>query len=332
MVYRISAFNEFLICSSIAVILFTSACGDPAVSGAQVQAQPTCISPTAEANPYLTHPPSGAVKIYQDYMFGSISYDSARQTALTLLGENTANWSDYVNIAVDDNQMVRIVVTYIDPVLVQYIVLNQILTYSNNTDLTGFDTTLNATMQKLGKRNEMLFMVTITSPFYNAQAYNSNVLTVQIPIKQLALVSASGVQVIPTHVDPILNEKIDITHGSVSGLVGYPLAVIDQSQCVWVMDPWSNNLILDIPSATLSNVPFDRQFWDIPYRALVSQTENMPTPTFDPNYDWNRISRVATPPTPNWKPNLQFDDTNWRIYWEDMGRYLWNLVITESYH
>jgi hypothetical protein len=248
------------------------------------------------------------------------------------LGENTGHWSDYVDIAIDDAHMVRIVVTYIDPVLVQYIVLNHELLSSNYVDLNNFNSKLQGVMNELGQRNEMLFMVTITSPFYNAQAYNSNVLTVKLPILQMALVSASGMKVVPTHVDPILNENIDITHGPVSGLVGYPLTVINQSLCTWVMDTWSNNLILDLPSVTLGSTAFGSQFWDIPYRALVIQDTSQSTPTYDPNFDWNRLSRLNVPPTPNWKPSIQFDDTNWKIYWEDMGRYLWDVVISESYH
>ena len=330
MVFRSSIFHEFLICSCIGVVIFTSACGDPAAGGTQVQAQPTCVSSTPGANPYLSHGLStNAINIYLDSF---INPTIARQNALSRLGENTGHWSNYVDIAIDDAHMVRIVVTYIDPVLVQYIVLNHELASSSYVDLNNFNSKLQRVMNELGQRNEMLFIVTVTSPFYNAQAYNSNVLNVKLPITQMALVNAAGTKVIPTHWDPILNENIDITHGPASGIVGYPLSVINQSQCIWVMDTWSNKLTLDLPSVTLGSTAFGSQFWDIPYRALVTQEDTQPTPTFDPNYDWSRVSRLNEPPTPTWNPSLQNSGTNWNVYWEDMGRYLWDVIIAENYH
>jgi hypothetical protein len=98
------------------------------------------------------------------------------------------------------------------------------------------------------------------------------------------------------------------------------------------MDQWTNTLTLSIPRVTLGSTEFGSQFWSIPYRSLVMQDNKRPTATFDPNYDWSRISKIVSPPTPNWKPNAQIDDTIWKNYWEDMGRYIWDLVITESLH
>jgi len=329
MVFRISSVNRLLICSWTGVVFCTAACGATPVA-AQVQPQPTCISSKSEVNPYSSQLRSDAVKIYENYKFGTISYDSARQAALSLLGENINHWSDQVDVASDDTQMVRIVATYMDPILVQYIVLNQVLAYSNNLDLTSFNTMLTNTMNKLGNRGETLFIITVTAPFYNTQAYNSNVLTVNFPVAQMVLVNASGMEVKPTHVDPVLKENIDITHGPVSGIIGFPQAVISQGQCAWVLDPWTSSLTIHLPSVTLGGKLFNPQFWDIPYRALLVQDDSQPTPTFDPNYDWSRVSKIAAPPTPSWNPNIQFDNTNWKMYWEDMGRYIWDLVVSEG--
>jgi len=258
---------------------------------------------------------------------------TARQNALAQLGKNTEHWSDEVNLAVDDTHMVRITVTYLDPVLIQYLVLNYLLNDSNlSANVNDLNSELMTTMNRLGGRNEMLFIVTITSPFYSEQAYNATVLTVRMPTELMGLVSAADIRVTPVHEDHILDENIDITHGPVSGILGFPLAVLNQTQCIWVVDQWTNSLTLDIPTIVLGTTTFNAPFWNIPYRALVMEDNNPALPALDPNFDWNRTTPVESPPTPSWIPNSQIDNTNRTQYWEDMGRYLWNFVITESHH
>jgi hypothetical protein len=292
--------------------------------------QPTCISPNGEANPYLSHQISQ--ELTSIFLNRFINLETTKQDALAQLGRNMEHWSDKVDVAIDDFQMVRIAVTYLDPVLIQYIVLNYALNDPAIVfDDNGFVAELNKTMNKLGGRNEMLFIVTITPSFYREQAYNNSVLTVRLPIEQMALVSSGDIRVTPTHEDHILDENIDITHGPISGIVGYPLAVISQEQCTWIIDQWTNTLTLEVPWVTFGTSTFPTQFWSIPYRPLVREMNNHQIPTFDPNYG-NSITILKTPPTPNWEPNAQFDDTDWTIYWREMGRYIWSLVITESNH
>lgn len=341
MFFRSSAFYRFLISTCLCACIVITACG-PTPASAIAAAQPTCISSTPEANPYLSHPLSPAAR--NIYLNSFTNPSGARQEALLQLGKNTAHWSDKVDIAIDEMNMVRVVITYLDPILVEYIVLNYLLNApytpngSNNVtstpmSLDRFDYELSETLRKLGGRNEMVFAVTITTPFYREQAFNSNVLNVRIPIKELALISGSDMRVIPTHDDHILEENIDITHGPVSGIVGYPIAVLSQGQCVWITDEYTTTLTLDVPRVLLGTTEFGSQFWSIPYRSLVMQDNNQASPTYDPNYNYsNPIDKLDDPPTPTWKPNAEKDDTNWDLYWEQMGLYLWSLVITKSDH
>ena len=337
MCFRAAVFDRFLIGSCLGVCIFATACGTPA--SAIAAALPTCIFPTPAANPYRSHQLSeNAARIYADYRNGSLS---ARQDAFTQLGKNTGHWSDYKDMPINDEQMVRVVVTYLDPVLVQYVVLNHLLSRINTTSLidinnstpqNDFAAKVDETMRNLSGRNEMLFVITVTTPFYRAQAHNENILTVQIPIKEMELISGADIRVRPTHDDHILAQTIVITHGPMSGIVGYPIAVTNNDQCIQVIDDWTTSLTLVVPSIKVGDTVLGPQFWSIPYRSLVMQDDYHPVPTFDPYYDSTRISKITSPPTPNWIPNAQFDNTDWRMYWEDMGRHIWNLVITESDH
>jgi hypothetical protein len=278
---------------------------------------PSCIAPTGEANPYLSFSNSDILKIYTDYREGLISLETVKQNALSGLGKSTENWSAFVDVAIDDKKMIRIMVTYLDPLLIQYIALNHELSSLDNvTNQTAFDTQLSTMMNKLGMRNERLFVVTITSPV------NSNALYVRLPIGYMTLISTSGVRISPTHVDPILNENNNIARGPVSGIIGYPIAIIYQNQCLKVVDEQTRMLTLDIPTFSLGDVQFDSQFWNIPLQ------HNAIT-------ELNPYGPLLSPPTPSWIFTQQVDVTDnidWGKYWEGMGRYLWNIVITASNH
>ena len=336
MTFRVSSFHRCVTCVCLGTTILT-ACGIfPTATPAVL---PTCVSPAPEANPYLTHPATKAGDIYASSIN---SLGSARQDALFQLGQNMEHWSAQVDVANDNNHMVRITVTYLDPALIQYIVLNHLINEPDylatvvNAPLNvmNFDYALDKIMKELGMRNEMLFIVTITSPFYSRQALNSPDLTVKLSIDQMTLTGASNIQVKPTHFDHILNESMDITQGPISGIVGYPLALLlQEDQCALVIDRWTNTLTLDSSKIMLGNIEYPQRFWNIPYRSLIMESDTHPTPTYDPNSLNNPISKLNEPPTPDWTPMPGFTNSNLeQLYWENMGRYVWNLVITESHH
>jgi len=303
-----------------------------------VSGMPTCVPATTDANPYIhaIEEPSRQSSTVRDlYLLSFMDLVGARQKALAQLGNNVEHLSDRVDLASNDTNMVRITITYLDPVLIQYIVLNHLLNRPDRTtDPVGteeFDQQLKEIMNKLGRRNEMLFLVTITSPFYRAQAYNSNVLTVKLPIKEMILINGSDREVEPTHADYVLGENIDITHGPVSGIVGYPIAVMEHDQCMGITDQWTTTFNLKIPKIKLGDYEFDSRVWNIPYRSLVMQDDSSPVPTYDPQM-MTPVGKLDSPPTPIWTPNAQVDTTNWTVYWENMGRYIWNYMVNESHH
>ncbi len=305
------------------VVFFTSACASTTYINTSPQILPTCVSPSL--NPYLSHPPPNQVTdIYTNYKNGSINYESARQDAFSQLGKNVAQWSSYEDIVLDDQRMVRISVTYLDPMLVQYILLNHALAPPNNLmDQNWFISQIQMAMDRLAKRNEIVFIVAITSPIYE------NALYVTMPIEDLKLVNASGVSIPRTHNDPILGKKINITQGPVYGYVGYPVSVSLQNNCTGVMDQWTTSLTLELESLILADNPFYALSWNIDYEPLVVLLENpRPVPTIDLAYDVTRFSKSNTPPTPNWTA-VQMNDTDLKTYWEEMGRYIWNEVIME---
>jgi len=330
-VRRIFILSFLLICMSVA-----SGCEYP--DWVIRPDEPNCVaSPDSEVNPYLF----AIGQISKQLSDAGIGYQNsiadpygARQRALLQLADNTEHLSDQANIATNDTNMVRIVITYLDPELIQYIVLNHYLNdpeqFNENKDVVRFNNELKQRLQKFAERKEILFLVTITSPFYKEHAYNSDVLTVKIPIMEMKLINGSGRIFYPAHADYILSTDIDITHGPVSGVVGYPIFNEDQGQCAWLIDQYTNSLTLELPRVILGENELGRYYWNIPYRSLIMADDNKPNPTYDPIMA-TPVYKLDTPPTPHWIPNATVDPTDKTKYWDEMARYIWSYLIAESH-
>lgn len=332
---RFLSFRKVLILYFLLGLLITPAC-TPMDVGASPQVLAPCDLPQADTNPYISYQhlqdTSGAMTIYSDYKSNLLTFDNARRSAFTQLAESTEHWSDYVDVAIDNRQMVRITVIYIHPSLVEYIVLNHAFSPAINMtydDLSKFKSKVYAVLDKLAERKEMLFLVVITAPSYTKQAYGDQVLKVQIPLTAMALINGADLMVYPIHDDHVLDEPVDITHEPVAGIIGYPVAVSKQEICTWVIDQYTNVLILDVPSISLGGAQFGKQFWNIPYHSLIELNTGVLRPVYDPSMDLGRIHLYTEPPTPYWNPDTT-DQTIWKNYWEEMGGYTWNILYSAS--
>lgn len=327
MVDRFSSARIFFVRAFLGIsVLVLPACAPTPVSASTQAPQtlPTCVSPSL--NPYRSYqPPTQVTNIFTNYRNGFMTYDSARQDAFSQLGEHIKQWSDYKDIFIDEQHMVRISITYLEPILVQYIVLNYALKPPNSSmDTNWFTSQIQTAMDNLAKRDEIIFIVIITSPVYE------NTIHVTFPIKDLKLVNTSGRQVSTTHSDPILNERINIKERAVYGFVGYPVSLsLQDTTCAGVVDQWTTSLALDLKSISDEKSPFYGLSWNIPYQSpVVLQGNSHPVPTIDPSYNVNRFTEYEMPPIPAMNSN----DTGSKAYWEELGRYIWKKVLMVIEH
>lgn len=304
------------------IVFISSACA-PATTITETPPPTPCTSPSL--NPYHLHPPPNQVSnIFSNYKSGSI-YEIARQEAFVQLGENIKQWSDYKDVRVDDQHAIRISITYLDPILIQYVLLNYSLTHPNyNMTQQQFESQITNAMKELENLNEVLFMVTVTSPGY------TDALPVKIPIRNLRLTNASGIKMSHTHHAPMLDQQVDITRETLHGIVGYPVSVLLQNgNCIGIMDQWTNDLALNFEPPLETNSPYANISWNISLKSLVSilpQNTSFSTPTMASIYDTTRFAIATVPPTPNWN-NTQVCDKDSKFYWEEMGRYIWSEVL-----
>lgn len=287
----------------------------------------TCVP---EVNPYAVQSRSTVKGIYRDYRSNFSNLFVDKQRAFSQLVEMAQHSSDQRDFAFDNTQMVRITITYLDPVLVQYILLNDALVNKSGEDASVFETELDNALARLVNRQELLFVITMTSSHYDPQAYGGGLLTVNLPVAQLKLFNTGNLSVLPTHFDHSLDEKIIISRGPISGVIGYPISIMSQNNCIKLMDQWTTSLTLDVSSVTLNTMDFQSQFWRIGYTPVMPDNAqpvmNNAQPT--PITNINQLNPTDQPPTPFWNPGAN-DITNWNIYWETMSRYLWNIFLTE---
>lgn len=322
---RFSSIRDVLIRLCLGVFVFVvSGCGTPpptATNNANPQITPTCPSPST--NPYRQYQnPSQVTNIFLNYKRDLAIYDNVRQDAFIQLSKHVKQWSDYEDMTID-GRIVRITITYLDPMLVQFAILNEALVPPNNSmDQSWFESQIQTAMTKLASRDEIMFIVTITSQF------NESALFVDFPIADLELISTSGIKALPTHYDPILGKHNDVSKKHLYGFVSYPVSLLLQGNCAGIVDLWTTSLTLDHDESLTQEDLFYNLFWNISYQPpVVLQGNTRPVPTLDPYLDKNRYSKSPIPPS----PDVLADDKSSNFYWEEMGRYIWNRVVTMDY-
>ena len=324
---RVSSIHKDLVCLFLAMCVFLVSACVPPNAGAVSAYLPACPSPTPQdRNPYYSHqPPTSIINIFADYR--NYNSQTAKQHALLQLGKNLKHWSSYQNIVGDNNAMVRVVITYLDPVLVQYIVLNRVLSLPiDKLYAVDINAKIRETIDKIVKRDELLFLVTIASSSNNGQP-----LIIKLPISNLALINPSNIKTLPTHYDHLLAETIDISKGPVFGIVSYPVSVRVGEDCVGFINQFTTSLTLDLEAQfTMGDKSYASLFWNIQYETLITVDDSYVTPVYDPNY-LSRFSEIGKPPTP-YLSGAGTNDTDSIYYWEEMGRYYWDVLVEDNDH
>ncbi len=318
--------------------LFAVGCGN---NTSQPEELRPCTPSTGEPNPYRLPDTSAAYLIYQASQpvnLGVSPLPSQQKDAFNLLEEQVKNWSDYQDILVKDNLIVRITITYISPELIEALVLNQVL-YSGILASTDFLSDVKAVKTDIAEREELLFMVTLSASEYRDRILTDNEILVDLPINSLTLTNSSNLSVIRGHADPILDDEINLRGGPEFGYLGFPLAVEKDGICQLVMDKrWDTSLTLHAPNIFVGYTQRGALTWGIGVHPLVDMNA--------PNIDLDELTKIGSipsapeanyynpseyPPTPvNGVSKTEID--YWDTYWDDMSRYIWYTLTSTARH
>ncbi len=299
-----------------------------------------CEQSSAKMNIYKIPSESWAEKIFQ-YAFPALPTPlppetaapaqlddlkilEARYATFQYLIKETKRWSDSETIKLDDSSEAQITVTFISPELIQAVYLSQVLKYRFFT--SDFPTQIQEVLNSISARDELLFLVTVTTT--NNGNPNSISHTIDIPISKMKLNNSEDLAVEPNHDDHNLEQPIHSSLEPVFGYLAYPL--LSNNECRWILDPkFNTNIVLTVPNILMDGAGETPYTWTIPYTPLVNGNIPSEAPVYaiPPGFDTNLISTLAVPPNPAMNPN----GTNPPSYWQDFARYVWNQVTLGNY-
>ena len=255
----------------------------------------------------------------------------AQNAAFDLLVNQVKRWSAIDNIVLSPTKEVRITVTLISPELIQAAYLNDIL--FRRMLFSDPDESAKKILDGIAERDELLFLVTITTIKYDETATGENLITLNFPVNEMTLTNAANLPVSPDHVDHGLGQSIRITQGPVSGYVAYPLAVLSGDQCIWVLNPeFNQNINISVPSLIVNNIDQGPQTWTIKYVPLLNVDVPPPLPNINPppGFTPTLVSPAPLPPSPVFNEPVT-DSVYWDSYWQSMARYIWGqITLTET--
>ena len=182
----------------------------------------------------LTPTPSNNISAQQ-------TSQQAQYAAFDFLVKQVRRWSAIDNVVLSPTREIRITVTLLHPKLIQAIYLNDILFHNiRYTDLTERTKKL---LDEIAARNEILFLVTMTTTSYDETATGDNLIVLNLPVTSMTVINSNDLRIPPDDDDHGLSDNIQITQKPISGIIAYPFAVLSGDQCKWVLNPEFNKTI-----------------------------------------------------------------------------------------
>lgn len=244
------------------------------------------------------------------------SYDS--YTILGTLVNKTKSWSDIQTIELDDSNKAQIVVTFLSPQLIQAVF--------NSEALTRGDAVSNSqsALDEIAARDELIFFVSVITTSNNN--INTTPHRIDIPIRDMVIMNADGVDASPLHDDHVLAQPINSSFEPVFGYLTYPIAMMHGTQCNWILDPdYNKRIIVTVPNILVDGVSSGPYTWVISYSSLFKVWTPLPSQP-DMAIDINLVSNSQTPPLPMatlLNPAGLPENTFWQIY----AGFLWHQIL-----
>jgi hypothetical protein len=252
----------------------------------------------------------------------------ARYAAFQYLVDQTQRWSDSETIKLDDTNEAQITLTFLSPDLIQAaFLLSQIL--KDNFFTSDLQTQIQTVLNSIGDRDELLFLVTITATS-SSGVPNSQQHSIKIPMDRMILTNTEDLLVLHLHEDHILDQPINTSANPVSGYIAFPLAMLTENGCKWILDPkYSTSIVITVPEITLDNAATGPYTWTIPYASLTQKVSPEIKLNFSPPDGFNTypLNPIQRPPAPITSQMLQ-NGVNPNGYWEEFAKFVWNRITS----
>jgi hypothetical protein len=283
------------------------------------------VTPIVPSSAAITAPPNAIIPILPSEQ----QILRARYAAFHYLINESKRWSDTETINLDDSSEAQITVTFLSPELLQAVFLSEVLKYG--LLYSDFETQTQTMLNSIAARDELLFLLTITTTNNGSTDLTPHI--IDIPINQMTLTNGEDLQIAPKHDDHVLDQPINSSSKPVSGYLAYPLAVLTNNQCNWVLEPkYNTSIVVTVSLIQLDGVSSGPYTWTIPYSSLVHADipPNPPNFVMPPEFDQNQMSPLANPPNP--AMNLTTSNgMDQNMYWQNFARFIWNQITLGNY-
>lgn len=235
----------------------------------------------------------------------------------------TKNWSDIQTIKLDNSSQAQIIVTFLSPQLIQAVYYNDY--YSN-----GGSTVPNAqpALDAVANRDELIFFVAVITTTNNN--LNTPPHKIRIPIQEMVIVNAEDVMASPLRDDHNLAQEINSSYEPVFGYLTYPIAMINGTDCSWILNPdYNKKIIITVPNIFVDGSSVGSYTWDIPYSSLF-KSALPPTSQSNMAFDSSQMSSSLTPPSPM-ESLLIPNGLKEAIFWQTYARFLWKQIMVGFY-
>ena len=253
----------------------------------------------------------------------------ARYAAFQYLINETKRWSDTETIKLDDSSEAQIAVTFLSPELLQAVFLSEVL--RDGLLYSDFETQTQTMLNSIATRDELLFLLTVTTTNNSSTDLAPHI--IDIPINQMTLTNGEDLQIAPKHDDHILDQPINSSSKPVSGYLAYPLAVLTNNQCNWVLEPkYNTSITITVPLIQMDGVNGGPYTWAIPYSSLVHADipPNPPNFVMPAEFDPNQMVPLAIPPSPAMNLTIP-NGMDQNMYWQNFARFVWNQFTLGNY-
>jgi hypothetical protein len=290
---------------------------------------PTCTPTTGEkfytaANSVLgkqsQSAASVATKIHDLYLANpSANLALAKSQAINFLAYETMRWSHIEDIPVDASNSVRAIMTFISPELVRAVMLNHVLFNESAGQAQNLPDVTNTILTALDNQNQYFFLIVI-QPVTTDKSNKS----ISISPKQIVLSNVLDIKVPTTNTDNFLNRDFKISSPPRSGLIFFPIATQDGSQCWPVLDSLHDtSMALSIEAAKIADQSVSI-YWEIPFSPALSVTSAIPTP--NPNAV---LAANEDQPLEEW--SLDIAQPVDQTYWKTLGRLVWGKLTLDYF-
>ena len=245
--------------------------------------------------------------------------------AFLRLVEVAQQWTTYADIpvntgGVNNQDFVRITVTFLSPELIKMVLLNHYLgEIPTSKDI--FIENVNKRISYFENRKEIVFLVTLTSSYYNPSITDPDVLQISADVNEIKLFDTNGNLISLRHYDPPLGQSCCVSRGHISGYISYPMFVYRNKKCTATLNrDYATTMTLKVGNFIINGNESSPLILTLRYHSLL-ELEDSHTLDPAPILGSGALIEPRTKTSPP-MPALGVNSPDF-LYWQNMASYIW---------